>query len=130
MKIDELLSAPEESLAIGVLSQAAHDLRRFHNATGGVERELYLDAYHWITGDEFTWPYSFVNICQVLEVPPETLRAELLADASLGWFGYWSRMGARVGRTFRASLLRGFKTSRPHQIPPTAAPKSPCQAIS
>ncbi len=112
MNIDQLLSAPEESLAIGVLSQAAHDLRRFHNAPSGLERELYLDAYHWITADHFTWPYSFVNICILLDVPPETLRAELLADASLGWFGYWSKLGARFSRTFGASLIRTFKSSR------------------
>ena len=121
MKIDQLLSAPEESLAIGVLSQAAHDLRRFHNATSGLQRELYLDAYHWITDDDFTWPYSFLNICKVLDVPPETLRAELLADASLGWFGYWTRMGARFGRTFRASLVRRFKIPRNVTPEPGAA---------
>lgn len=122
MKIDQLLSAPEESLAIGVLSQAAHDLRRFHNATSGLPRELYLDAYRWITDDDFTWPYSFLNICKLLDVPPETLRAELLADASLGWFGYWTKMGARFGRTFRDSLMRAFKTSRDDRAPAPGAP--------
>ena len=122
MNIDQLLSAPEEGLAIGVLSQAAHDLRRFHNATKGLQRELYLDAYRWITDDDFTWPYSFINICKVLDVPPETLRAELLADASLGWFGYWTRIGARFGRTFRASLVRAFKTSRNGHTPAPGAP--------
>lgn len=121
MNIDQLLSAPEESLAIGVLSQAAHDLRRFHNATNGLQRELYLDAYRWITDDDFTWPYSFINICKVLDVPPETLRAELLADASLGWFGYWTRMGARFGRTFRASLVRRFKIPRSDHTPEPGA---------
>ena len=126
MKSDQLLSAPEESLAIGVLSQAAHDLRRFHNATKGLQRELYLDAYRWITDDDFTWPYSFLNICKLLDVPPETLRAELLADASLGWFGYWTKMGARFGRTFRASLMRAFKTSRDDHA---AAPGAPIYSL-
>ena len=63
MNLDQLLSAPEESLAIGVLRQAVHDLRRFRNATGGLERELYRDAYRWITSDDASWPYSFTNIC-------------------------------------------------------------------
>src|SRR5688572_23680372 len=98
MNIDQLVSAPEEGLAIGVLSQAAHDLRRFHNATSGLQRELYLDAYHWITDDDFSWPYSFVNICKLVNVSPETLREELFADASLGWFGYWSKLGARFSQ--------------------------------
>ena len=122
MNVDRVLSAPEESLAIGVLSQAAHDLRKFHNATEGLPRELYLDAYRWITDDDFTWPYSFLNICKLLDVPPETFREELLADASLGWFGYWTRMGARFGRRFRDSLVSAFKSSRNGHTPePDAA---------
>ena len=40
---------PEKDLAAGVLKQTAHDLRRFQAATKGVKRELYLDAYSWIT---------------------------------------------------------------------------------
>src|SRR5215212_8733735 len=34
--------APEKDLALGVLKQAARDLRRFHSATKGVKQELYL----------------------------------------------------------------------------------------
>ena len=43
-----LKQAAYEALATGILKQAAHDLRRFHTATKGVERELYLDAFSWI----------------------------------------------------------------------------------
>ena len=95
MNLEQILSAPDENLAIGVLRQAVHDLRRFHKAVGNAERELYRDAYGWITANDFSWPYSFVNICKLLEVPPEMLRAELLADASLGWLAYWCKLGAR-----------------------------------
>ena len=112
MNLEQILSAPEENLAIGVLRQAVHDLRRFRKAACSVERELYRDAYGWITASDFSWPYSFVNICKLLDVPPEMLRAELLADASLGWLGYWCKLGARYGRTFCASLARPFNHSR------------------
>lgn len=101
-------TAPEESLAIGVLSQVFHDLRRFHEPANQLERELYRDAYDWLMGTDFTWPYSFVNICNLLNVPPEELRAELLADASLGWLGYWCKLGERVARSFKASVTRTF----------------------
>lgn len=107
-----LTSGPEEALAIGVLSQAAHDLRRFHLAINGIERELFLDAYSWIITDDFSWPYSFVNVCQALHVSPESMRAELLADASLGWFGHWIRLGERLSRLLRASLIGVFTRSR------------------
>jgi hypothetical protein len=104
-------AAPEETLAIGVLSQAAHDLRRFHSATNGVERELYI-AYAWIKASDFSWPYSFVNVCKSLHVSPEIIRAELLADVSLGWFGHWIKLGKRLSRLLRASFIRVFTRSR------------------
>ena len=98
----------EKGLAAGVLKQAARDLRRFHAATTGVKRELYLDAYSWITAHDFSWPYSFVNVCKLLHVCPEVIRTELLADASLGSLGYWIRRSGRLSRALRASFIRVF----------------------
>jgi hypothetical protein len=112
MNLEKHISDPEDNLAVGVLRQAVHDLRRFRRATGNAERELYRDARRWITTDDDSWPYSFVNICKLLDVPAEMLRAELLADASLNWLGYWSKAGARFGRCCRASLTRAFNHSR------------------
>jgi hypothetical protein len=99
---------PEKGLAAGVLKQAAHDLRRFRAATKGVKRELYLDAYSWITAYDFSWPYSFVNVCGLLHVCPEVVRAELLADASLGSLDYWTRRAGRLSRKLRSSFVRVF----------------------
>ena len=108
MKLEQLLSQPEENLAVGVLRQAVDDLRRFQHASGDLEREIYRDAYRWITNSDLSWPYSFINICKLLDVPPEMLRAELLADAALSPFRYWCRIGARFGRSCRASLASTF----------------------
>jgi hypothetical protein len=99
---------PEKDLAAGVLKQAAYDLRRFHGATTGRKRELYLDAYTWITANDFSWPYSFLNVCKLLDLCPEVVRTELLADASLGWLDYWTRRAGRVSRRLRASFVRVF----------------------
>jgi hypothetical protein len=99
---------PEKSLALGVLKQAAHDLRRFRAATRGVRRELYLDAHDWITANDFSWQYSFVNVCKVLNVCPEVVRTELFADASLSWFDYWTKRAGRLSANLRASFVRVF----------------------
>jgi hypothetical protein len=99
---------PEKGLAAGVLKQAAHDLRRFRGATKGLRRELYLDASSWITANDFSWPYSFVNVCQLLDVSPDVIRAEVLADASLGWLDYWTQRAGRVSRKVQASVVRIF----------------------
>jgi hypothetical protein len=91
-----------------VLKQAARDLRRFRAATRGVKRELYLDAYSWITAYDFSWPYSFVNVCGLLHLCPEVVRAELLADASLGSLDYWTRRAGRLSHRLRSSFVRVF----------------------
>ena len=104
---------PEKDLALGVLKQAARDLRRFHSATKGVKQELYLDAYSWVTANDFLWPYSFVNVCKLLNVCPEVVRAEIFADASLSWLGYWTKRASNVSRRVRASFARAF-TGRNH----------------
>jgi hypothetical protein len=99
---------PEKGLALGVLKQAAHDLRRFRGAIRGVRRELYLDACDWVTASDYSWPYSFVNVCKLLDVCPEVVRAELFAEASLSWFDYWTRRAGRASRRLRASFVRVF----------------------
>jgi hypothetical protein len=105
-------AAPDKSLAAGVLKQAARDLRRFHSATRGFKRELYLDAYSWITVDDFSWPYSFVNVCRLLDVCPEVIRTELLADASLGWLDYWTRRAGRLSRRLQSAFVHVFANCR------------------
>jgi len=90
-------------MAAGVLEQAKKDLRRFHQGTTGVERELYLDAYRWVTSDDCTWPLSFLNVCELLGFAPKKLRQELIGDHSLGVLRYRMR---RCGRM--VSRLSGF----------------------
>jgi len=103
---------PEKGLAAGVLKQAARDLRRFRAATRGLKRELYLDAYSWITANDFSWPYSFVNVCGLLEVSPDVVRTEVLADASLGWLDYWTARAGRLSGKLRTSFVHVFASCR------------------
>ena len=109
---DYIRETSQRELASGILKQAAEDLRRFHGAKGAVERELYRDAYRWIRSDDCSWPFSFLNICQLLNLAPESLRQELLADASLGLFGYLARRGGRAARSSQIFFKRIFTASR------------------
>jgi hypothetical protein len=99
-------------LASGILKQAAQDLRRFHGATSAVERELYHDAYRWVISDDCSWPFSFLNVCQVLNLAPETVREEVLGDLSLGAFGYLIRRCGRAARKFQIFLGNIFTNER------------------
>ena len=103
---------PEKGLAVGVLKQAAYDLRRFRAATKAADREVYLDAHSWLTAYDSSWPYSFMNVCKLLDLCPEMVRADLLADASLGSFHYWLRRAGRLSRKLGASVVRVFESCR------------------
>jgi len=103
-----LAGSSQKDMAAGVLQQAAQDLRRFHGATSAVERELYLDAYRWLTSDDCSWPFSFLNVCQLLHLAPEAVREQQLGDLSLGAISYWTRRCGRAVRKFLTFLSHAF----------------------
>jgi len=104
------LEESERELAAGVLKQAAEDLRRFHGATSKVERELYLDAHSWVMSEDYSWPFSFPNVCRLLNRVPEELRQELVGDLAFGPFGQLARRCSRAVRRFLDSLTERFPT--------------------
>ena len=107
---------PEKGLAVGVLKQAAYDLRRYRTATKAPDREVYLDAHSWITAYDSSWPYSFMNVCKLLNLCPEVVRAELMADAALGPFHYWIRRAGRLSRKLSSSVARVFESHRDPEV--------------
>jgi hypothetical protein len=109
---DQQFETSRKVLAAGILKQAALDLRRFHGATSAVEREFYLDAHRWITSDDCSWPFSFLNVCQTLNLAPGTVREEVLGDLSLGAVGYWIRRCGRAARKFQMFLRNTFANDR------------------
>ena len=98
----------QRDLATGVLRQATQDLRRFHRQTSRIERELYDDAYRWVMSDDYSWPFSFPNVCGLLKRAPDELRQELVGDLAFGPFGQWTRRCSRAIRRFRDSLTERF----------------------
>jgi hypothetical protein len=108
----DLKQAAQYELAAGVLKQAVQDLRRFHGATGKVERELYLDAYRWLTVNECSSPFSFLNICQLLNLAPDNIRHELVGDSSLGALSYRARRCGRAAGRLWTSFSHFFVNER------------------
>jgi hypothetical protein len=109
---DQQFEMSRKDLGDEILKQAAVDLRRFHGATSAVEREFYLDAHRWVTSDDCSWPFSFLNVCQTLNLAPETVREDMLGDLSLGAFGYWTRRCRRAARKFQMFLNNTFTNAR------------------
>jgi hypothetical protein len=109
---DALKHAAQRELAADVLQQAAEELRRFHGATSKIERELYLDAYRWLTVNECSSRFSFQNVCQLLDLAPEKVRQELIGDSSFGAVNYWTQRCTRAARQVRTSFTQLFLSER------------------
>ena len=112
LAVDGLKQAGQRELAAGVFKQAAQDLRRFHGATSKIERALYFDAYRWLTVNEYSSPFSFLNVCQLLNLAPANVRHYLVGDSSLGALSYWARRCGRAANRLRTSFSHFFVNER------------------
>jgi hypothetical protein len=112
LALDVLKHAARRELAADVLEQAEEELRCFHGATGKIERELYLDAYRWLTVDECSSPFSFRNVCQLLDLAPGKVRQQLIGDSSLAGVRYWTQRCARAARRLRTSVTQILLSER------------------
>lgn len=105
---DHTFETNKRDLAAEILKQAALDLRRFHGAASAVERELYVDAHRWVLSDDCSWPFSFLNVCRLLNQRPDDVREELLEGLSLGFFSQLAGRGTRSLRRFSNSLTQSM----------------------
>ena len=69
----------ETVLAAAVLKLAFEDLQKHRHATEHRRRRAYREAYVWIASNERRWPFSFLNVCDMLDLSPAALRSKLLS---------------------------------------------------
>ena len=65
---------PEYLLAAAVLEDAIECFQKHLEARDTKMRRLYEDAAEWIASDDREWPFSYVNICELLDLHPDYLR--------------------------------------------------------
>jgi len=74
-------SSGEEILAAAVLKLAFEDLQKHRGATDTRRRRAFREAYVWVASNERRWPFSFLNVCDMLDLSPLALRSKLLTDS-------------------------------------------------
>src|SRR5262245_32360673 len=100
---------PKKPLAKAVLRQAAKDLRLFHAAQDRVGHAVYMDAYTWVLSGDTSWPYSFVNVCQVLGLSFEITRTELLVNAKSHWYSCSLGTAKKISTSLRHAFITAFR---------------------
>lgn len=72
---------PEAVLAAAVLKLAFEDLQKHRGSTNVRNRRAFREAYVWVASDERRWPFSFLNVCEMLDLSPRALRTKLLMES-------------------------------------------------
>ena len=75
---DKIRSQPECQLLWAVLEEAIGTYVKYANATNRRGQRLFHEAEDWIFQDNYHWLCSFINICHILDVEPDYLRAGLM----------------------------------------------------
>lgn len=79
-KLDQLqYDQGEKRLMLAVLKDAVGCIEHYHphEGHGGNDWLACRAAIGWVLSHDRTWPFSFENICAVLELDPSRLRAAL-----------------------------------------------------
>jgi hypothetical protein len=69
----------EEELAAAILKLAYEDLQKHRGATDTRRKRAFREAYVWVKSNERRWPFSFLNVCDLLDLSPNALRTKLLS---------------------------------------------------
>ena len=64
---------PEKRLMFAILLDAVECFQEYAE-----QDRLFKDAEQWIFEDDHEWPYSFINICEAVDMNPKYLRKGLL----------------------------------------------------
>ena len=68
----------EHELVVAVLQDAVDCFQKHLLARERKARQLYIDAEAWIMSDDRRWPFSFENVCDLLNIDAAGLRQGLL----------------------------------------------------
>src|SRR5262249_41860813 len=109
---------PELALLSAVLREAVDTL--LAGSTG--RRTAFREARDWFLSDDVCWPFSFLRICDALDLEPEAVRARLPLPPGISWEcssesflsgGGRNRNDYRWGRTRRVAYCPGAPRAPP-----------------
>jgi len=69
---------PERRLVVAVLQDAVDCFQKHLHARDRKAHQLFIDAEEWICSEDRSWPFSFENVCDLLQINAQYLRRGLV----------------------------------------------------
>lgn len=73
----ERLNTGEKRLMFAVVEEAVSEFLRHARSSERRLRRRFLRTLDWFKAEDASWPFSFVNICQALEIDEDVIRMGL-----------------------------------------------------
>jgi hypothetical protein len=70
---------PEQELVLAILTDAIDCILKFCDEPVSMRAKLFSDAHHWIFAQDEREPFSFLNVCEILNFDPSYLRRGIKA---------------------------------------------------
>jgi hypothetical protein len=67
----------EYSLVEAVLREAIREYQKFAGQQGRRSSRLFREVHAWFLEDDRKWDFSFINVCQILDLEPGYIRTGL-----------------------------------------------------
>lgn len=101
---------PERRLVIAVLQDAVDCFQKHMLSRDRKQQQLFRDAEEWISSTDRSWPFSFENVCDLLQINSEYLRRGLITWKDQELKAHSERGGAKL------LLLKPIQV-HPEQLP-------------
>ena len=75
-------TTPEQRLMAAVLEDAVRELTQPKAGSRAASARRQKEITEWFASDDVAWPFSFVNVCEALDLAPDRLRARLCGAGS------------------------------------------------
>ncbi len=67
----------EYGLVEAILREAIHEYQKFAGQQTRRGARLFRDVHQWFLADDREWDFSFINVCQILDLEPTYIRTGL-----------------------------------------------------
>jgi len=75
--VDRPHRSPEQRLMAAVLEDAMRELARSSEIWVGPAGRGRAEVQAWVESDDVTWPFSFLNVCDALDLNPAGVRRRI-----------------------------------------------------
>jgi len=94
--------APEQELMLAILTDAVECVLKYCDEPGAIRVKLFNEAQEWLFAQDEKDPFSFLNVCEILNFDPNYLRRGIKARIEASAAQAFDRPSRKTERMKRA----------------------------